>query len=398
MNRILLVARREILANVARRSFVISLVVVLVLIIGASFFASFMMNRSAQENEVTAIGVSSELADIGPSLAAIGATLDLQIETAVVEEADASPALDEGDIRAWLGGELGNSELRFPEAPSDPVIEQVVYSAMQSFAVAAEISELGGDPVESMTAVAASMPEITFAADNEGVGTDWGKLIVSWAMIALLFMGIVMSGSLVSMGVVEEKSSRVVELLLATITPSQLFGGKILGIGVVAFSQVLLYALTAVGAASVSGLLDDVSIQLGPYIGWLVVWFLIGFAMFVVLWGGISALASRQEDVGSVTAPMIFLLLVPFYVAMYLPTNAPNSTASVITSILPFTGPFVMPVRQVFVDVPAWQVAASIGVGLLTIIVCVWIAAKVYHRGVLHTGARLTLREAFARA
>lgn len=398
MREISLVARREIRMAMGRRSFMISTIIVVLAIVAASFIASYFINRHQEDTAVTVVGVSEELSELGPVLEGLGAAADRTIEIQSVPEASADEGLTEGDLDAWIGGEIGNTELRYASAPGDGVLTQLVYGAMNSYALGLEISDLGGDPLEVMTSVGASMPELTFAEDNDGVGTDFSKLIIAWVMIALLFMGIIMAGSLISMGVVEEKASRVVEILLATITPTQLFAGKVLGIGLVAFGQVLLYALAGAGAAAVSGLLENVSIPLGPQIIWLLVWFIIGFFMFVVLWGGISALASRQEDVGAVTTPMLFLLFIPFYTAMYLPTNAPNSLASEITSMAPFMAPFVMPVRQVFVEIPAWQMAVALGVSLLTIVATVWLAARVYHRGVLHTGSRMKLRDALKRA
>ncbi|HHW82252.1 MAG TPA: ABC transporter permease [Actinomycetales bacterium] len=397
MREIALVARREMSAAMGRKSFVISTIIVLVAIVAASFIAAYFINRHAESTAVTNVGVSAELQDVGPVLEAMGAASERTIEVQTLDSAAADTELLEGDLDAWLGGSLGNTELRFKSAPGDSELTQLVYGAMNSYVLGAEISDLGGDFTEVMANVGASMPELTFAEDNMGVGTDFSKLAVAWAMLALLFFGIVMSGSLISMGVVEEKASRVVEILLATITPTQLFAGKVVGIGIMALGQILLYALAGVGAAAVSGLLGSVSVPIGPQLLWLAFWFLVGFFMFVVLWGGLSALAARQEDVGSVTAPMMFLLFIPFYTAMYLPTNAPNSTASEITSMAPFMAPFVMPVRQVFVDVPAWQLATAVVVSLLTIVLSVWLAARVYHRGVLHTGSRLKLTEALTR-
>nr|NLD40669.1 ABC transporter permease [Actinomycetales bacterium] len=398
MREIRLVARREIRAAVARRSFAISTSIVVVAIVAAAFIASYFINRAQEENTVTLVGVSEELAGFGPALTALGTASDRTIETRAVEEPAADAELTEGDLDAWVGGELGSTELRFRSAPGDEQLTQMVFGAMNSYVLGLEIAELGGDPGEVMGAVGASLPELTYAEDNDGVGNDFSKLAVAWAMLALLFMGIILSGSLISMGVVEEKTSRVVEILLATITPTQLFAGKVLGIGIIAFGQVLLYALAGVGAAAASGLLANVTVSLGPQVLWLLWWFLVGFFMFVVLWGGVSALAARQEDVGAVTTPMLFLLFIPFYTAMYLPTNAPNSLASEITSMAPFMAPFVMPVRQVFVNVPVWQLATAVGVSLLTILGTVWLAARVYHRGVLHTGSRLKLREALRRS
>ncbi|MDO5495417.1 MAG: ABC transporter permease [bacterium] len=397
MREVWLVAKREIQAATVKRSFIISTAVVVALIVAAAFVAAYFINRHQESTAVTVVGISEEMSGVGPVLSGMGDAVDRNIEVRSVDEGAADAQLIEDELDAWLGGQLGDAELRFKAAPGDSELAQLIYGAVNSYALGEEISSLGGDPAQVMGNVGAAAPEMTFAEDNDGVGTDFSKLIVAWVMIALLFAGIIMSGSLISMGVVEEKSSRVVEILLATITPAKLFAGKVVGIGLVALFQVLTYAVAGVAAAWASGLIENVSVPIGPQLAWLVLWFLLGFFMFVVLWGGLSALAPRQEDVGSVTGPMMFLLFVPFYTAMYLPTNAPNSMASEITSMAPFMAPFVMPVRQVFVDVPIWQLAVALAVSVLTIVGTVWLAARVYHRGVLHTGSRLKLKDALRR-
>lgn len=397
MNRVLLVAAREIRTTASRRSFVISTILVLAGIIAAAFIGAFFLERSLTEPKHTPIAVTNELASLEPTLLAVGSAMNFQVEVSLLDHDSATLALTTDTIRAWVGGEVGKLELRFQKAPGDPAIEQLVNQALQSYVLSAEISNLGGDPAVVLAQVAASAPQITFVQQDSGAALDPGKLAVAFAMLMLLFMGIVFSGSMISMGVVEEKSSRVVEILLAVLTPTQLFMGKVLGIGALALIQVLTYAVAGTSAAAASGLLKFVDVPMGPHLAWLALWFLIGFAMFVVLWGGISAMASRQEDVGAVTAPMMLLLLIPFYTAYFLPTGAPDSLATRITSMAPFTAPFVMPMRQVFVAVPAWELAASIAVSLATIGACVKLAAHIYHRGVVHTGARMGFREVLRR-
>lgn len=393
-----LVAKREIIVNMRKRSFVISTLITVIVLVAASFVAKYFIEKDKMDSAVTTIGVEQSFAEIEPALVAIGQTTDTTYEVNVVAEGEADQALVDGDIDAWIGGALGEAtEIRFKEAPGNLQLQQTLVGAIQSYALSVEIMNLGGNPVEVMSNVGASAPEVTFAADNAGVGTDWGKLVVSWAIIALLFMGIVMAGSMISMGVVEEKASRVVEILLATVKPMELFGGKVLGLGIVALSQIVIYMIAGLGGAWAAGLLDGLTVPIGPSILWMLLWFVIGFGTFVVIWGGASALASRQEDVGNVTGPIMLFLFVPFYTAMYLPTSAPNSIWTKVLSITPITNPFVMPVRQVFVDVPLWEILLSVALGIATVLGLVWLAGRIYLRGVLHTGSSLTLRQVLKR-
>lgn len=393
-----LVAKREIFVNMRKKSFVVSTLITVVALLAIPFVAKYFIDKSQEDAALTTIGVEESFAEIEPALVAIGQTTDTTYEVQVIPASEADQALLDGDVEAWIGGELGSStEIRFKEAPGNMQLQQTLVGAVQSYALGMEITNLGGNPAEVMANVGASAPEVTFAGDNAGVGTDWGKLIASWVIIGLLFMGIVMAGSMISMGVVEEKASRVVEILLATVKPMELFGGKVLGLGIVALSQIIIYLAAALGGAWASGLLEGLSVPIGPSILWMLLWFIIGFGTFVVIWGGASALASRQEDVGNITGPIMMFLFVPFYTAMYLPTNAPNSLWTKVLSITPITSPFVMPVRQVFVDVPLWQIALALVLGVATVFGLVWLAGRIYLRGVLHTGSSLTLKQAFRR-
>src|SRR5699024_3672260 len=161
---------------------------------------------------------------------------------------------------------------------------------------------------------------------------------------------------MVSVGVVEEKSSRVVEILLATIRPTQLLAGKVLGVGVVALRQVIIFAVGGFIAAQATGGLDGFELDRGSALGMLLQWVLLGFAIYVVLVGGLAALVSRQEDIGAVTTPMVFGMMIPFYLGIYLVPNAPEALATKVLSQIPFFSPFMMPVRIAFGTAETWEV------------------------------------------
>jgi ABC-2 type transport system permease protein len=203
-----------------------------------------------------------------------------------------------------------------------------------------------------------------------------------------------LNGQAVAQGVVEEKSSRVVELLLATIRPWQLMAGKVLGIGIMGLVQVLLIAIVGVAAGLATGVLTlSITAAIGTVV-WLIVWYLLGFFMYAVVFAGLGALVSRQEDVGSVVAPALMLLIVGYVLGVsILPTN-PGSQLMEVLSVIPLFAPTVMPMRLAMGGVAPWEAIVSIGLVAALIPVFIYVAARIYRNAVLQTGARVKLSQA----
>jgi ABC-2 type transport system permease protein len=279
------------------------------------------------------------------------------------------------------------------EKTADETVLGLVSGAVRTYTLDSQVSALGGDPVGVADALAAAVPTVTAVTAPTAVvqGAEYG---VAMIMISLLFGALIGTGSTIAMGVVEEKTSRVVEILLSTIRPAQLLGGKILGVGIYGLFQVVVLGAASALAAVVLGAGEVLKVSLGMSFVWLIVWFLLGYAVFALLFGGFAALVSRQEDIGSVTTPLIMLLLVPFYTTMFLVPNDPQSTLVRVLSIIPFFSPFMLPVRSALGAVQGWEMALGLAVTAAIIPALVWLAGRVYRRGVLHTGGKLALREA----
>lgn len=395
MRRIWLVTVREIRAALAKKAFLVATALMLVLIVAGSFAVDYFVNREIEAQSTQQVGVTSGLAELAPALSAAGQALGVTIETTeVAERAAAETALEQGDIDAFLSGELGDLDLLFQSSP-DPTIVQAVTSAAQTTALSGEITALGGDPGAVAAVVQSSTPTLSFVKDPAAM--EGPQYFVAMVMVLLLFFALVNSGSQIAIGVVEEKASRVVEILLAMLRPTELFAGKVLGNGIVGLAQVILYALAFGSVAAATNLFAGYEVNLTSQIAWLIVWFLLGFALYAVLWGALASLVSRQEDIGSITAPVTILMLIPFYVSMFAVPSNPDGTTVRILSQIPFFSPFMMPFRSAFVPVPLAEMLSAVAFSALLIPLLVWGAASVYKRGILHTGSRMTLREALAR-
>jgi ABC-2 type transport system permease protein len=395
-NAIGLVARRELRTRMLTKANIVSMIVMLVVILVGAAVGRYFLERES-EPATSQVAVDADAQDLEPQLrvAADAAGLDLELST--LEEDAARDALADEELDAFVGGDPASPRLVVPEGQPDPALLEAVTGAVQSYVVAEQIGSLGGDPAAFQAAMAAAVPQVESLDEEEGGGFDDAAFGVAMVMISVLLFALIGSGTMIAMGVVEEKTSRVVEILLSTIRPTQLLAGKILGIGLYGLLQVVVLGAALLLATRILGVAGDLSVDVGAALVWLVVWFLLGYLVFALLFGGFAALVSRQEDISSVTTPLMFLLFAPFYLTMFLVPGNPDGTAVRVLSQVPFFAPFMMPVRDAFGALAPWEMPLAIAICAITIPVLVWLAARVYQRGVLHTGERMTLAEALRR-
>jgi ABC-2 type transport system permease protein len=220
---------------------------------------------------------------------------------------------------------------------------------------------------------------------------DAGTALASIAVL-LLYGQLVTYGYWVAAGVVEEKASRVVELLLAAVRPRELLAGKVLGIGLVALAQLLLVAGLALVLAVAT---DQLQLEDGAARALLVTlaWFLVGYAFYATAFAMAGALVPRQEEIQNVTTPLVLLLIGTFFFAF--PTvDDPGSTLARVLSFVPPSAPMIMPVRMIVGDVGPVEVVLSVLACLAGIVVLMLLAARIYGRAVLRTGSRVSLAAA----
>lgn len=391
-----MVARREVKARFFTKSNLISLGILLVVIVAGIVVLDYFVNRDDEDAADYTVAVDGSVSVLEPQLTAAGDALGTTIDVEELGRADAVPRLGD-DLDAYLSGDPTQPEMLVDVGPDQQLLG-LVTSAVQAHALALEVSELGGDPQAVGAALASAVPQVATVAAEEGEEDEAEQFgpeyLVSILAISLLLFALISTGSIIAMGVVEEKTSRVVEILLATIRPAQLLAGKILGIGIVGLAQVVILGGAAGGTMAATGLLSGFEIDLGWTMLLTLVWFLLGFAVFALLFGGFAALVSRQEEIGAVTTPLMFLMFIPYYLAMFMVSADPDTTVVRVLSQIPFFSPFMMPVRSVYGGVEAWEMALAVVIALATIPLLVWVAGRVYRRGVLHTGGRMKLSEA----
>lgn len=383
-----LVAGREISTRIRSKALIWTTIIMLAAIVGGSLVVSLLQGR---EPEPTSIGVSDRSPELLAAVESAAATTGVEVEASAVDEAAGEQAVRDGDLDVLLRGS-GDDLTVVVDEQLDPTLAPTMAILAQQLALDDAITQLGGDPAEVNQAVLGAEPTIEALNPPE---TEVNAAAGITGLIAgiLIFIAIMTTGQMVAQGVVEEKSSRVVELLLSTIRPWQLIAGKVLGIGLLGIGQVVLYVAAGAGSAIAFGLLDGTDVQIGSAAVWLIVWFLLGYAMYAVLLGALASLVSRQEDVGNVIAPVTMMLMVPYLLAVTIAPWQPDNTLVVVVSLIPFFSPILMPVRIALGAAEVWEIALTVGLSVVLIVVLTWLAGKIYSRAVMRTGARVSIKE-----
>lgn len=383
-----LVAEREIRTRVLSKVFVLtSGLFVLAIVGGGAFFHFFAPDG---ESEID-LGLTSDVASIESSLRFAAESSGQKLTLEQVNRDEGEKQVRDGDLDAVLTGTLDDPEV-LVENDLDGAIGSLLTGALQQEALATQIESLGGDPAEVAGQVASVQPAVTALDSDED--RDGAQVAAGFVAGILIFISIMGGGQRVAQGVVEEKASRVVELLLATMRPWQLMAGKVLGNVVVGVLEVGIIAVAAVGTAWGFDLLDTSSLAVGTVAIWVLLWFLVGFVMYALLLASLAALVSRQEDVGSVISPVIGIMMVPYIVGVSIAPWDPENTLVEVLSYIPFCSPFIMPIRIALGTAGTGEVLLSLGLSIVLIPFLIWLAGRIYSGAILRTGARVSLRQA----
>jgi len=259
---------------------------------------------------------------------------------------------------------------------------------------AGESAELFAPP--DFTAVAADPDD---ARGEEDFG---GSIILTYVVVILTFMAILTYGNWVAMSVAEEKSGRVMELLITAATPRQLLTGKVLGTSAAGLTQYVVMILAVVIGFVANGPLSaalGVEGQL-PFtlpdleISWLLaftVFFLLGFILYATLYAAAGSMVSRIEDVQQAVGPLIYLAMAGYFIS-FVAMNIPDEPWVKIASLVPFFSPYLMPARMLLSTVALWEVLVAVLLLAVTVVGAIWVASRIYSAGVLLYGQRVGIR------
>ncbi len=229
-----------------------------------------------------------------------------------------------------------------------------------------------------------------------------GTFIYSYLLVIILYMTLFFYGAIIMRGVIEEKNSRVVEIVLSSLRPFQLMSGKMLGIAAVGFTQ---YAIWAIFGFSVSryskNLISSVFPAasefklptIPPYIFiYFVLFFILGYFLYGTVYAAIGSMVNSEKEAQQLLFPVTMFLIVPILLMMFV-MRSPNSSLSIVLSLIPFFAPILMLLRICVLLPPLIQIAGSIVILLLTIFLMLWLTAKIYRVGILMYGKRPSFQE-----
>ncbi|MDQ2699187.1 MAG: ABC transporter permease [Actinomycetota bacterium] len=351
IDNVALIAGREITMRFRSKAFLWS-TAVLMLAVLASVVLGGIFGAQDSTTKVAVIAGASAVVDGNEALEPVAAT----------DQDDAERMLRAGEVDAIVA-----------PAASDPL----------------GITVIGLDsPPTSVVQALSVQPSVELLDPS---ATDPGlAYLVAFGFGLVFFMSALTFGTTIAQSVVEEKQTRVVEILLSTVSARALLTGKVIGNSVLAFAQIVAIALLAVVGLLLTGqrvLLGG----LGTSVIWFIVFFAIGFVMLAALFAATSAMVSRAEDIGSVTTPVTMLVMIPYFLVIFFNDNP---TVLTIMSYVPFSAPVGMPMRVFLGDAQWWEPFVSLVILLATAALAVAIGERIYRNSLLKMGTRVRLGEA----
>jgi ABC-2 type transport system permease protein len=286
-------------------------------------------------------------------------------------------------VRGEGNSEFGTYDLYVSTGVSDNT-ETSIHNSLRQALVDARLQASGLDLATVETTMLVKRPTaVIVGAKGEQAARRGLNRALPFICGILLFMGVFTGGQTLMTSTVEEKSSRVVEVLLAALSPLELMWGKLLGqlgVGLLVMAVYIALGLLGLAQFAMLGLLDPLLVV------YLIVFFLVSYLVFGALMMAIGAAVNQMAEAQSLMGPIMLLLITP-YVLTPIIGQAPNSPFSVAVSFIPPVNPFAMLARMASDSPPpAWQPPLSVLVGIVTAIVCVWFAAKIFRIGLLMHG------------
>lgn len=228
-----------------------------------------------------------------------------------------------------------------------------------------------------------------------------GAILLTYVVVILTFMAILTYGNWVAQSVAEEKSNRVMELLVTAATPRQLLTGKVLGTSAAGLTQYVVMILAVVIGFVANGPVSSaLGVGASPFTlpkldpAWVVTFtafFLLGFVLYATLYAAAGSLVSRVDDVQQAVGPLIYLAMAGYFVSFFA-MNVPDAGWVRLASFVPFFSPYLIPARMLLTNVEAWEVVLALVLLALTVAGAIWLAARIYSAGVLMYGQRVGIR------
>lgn len=348
-----LIAEREITTKLRSKAFIISTLVLLLLVLGGVLFSGFAAKSGG-------FGGPTKVATVAETAAVVNPAVFERV--AVADRAAAEQAVLDGKVDAAVvpGG--------------DTAVDLTVLAA----------DSVPGSLVQALSA-APSVELLAPLTDNPGLA-----YVIAIAFGVIFMLSAITFGTTIAQSVVEEKQTRIVEILLATVSAPTMLAGKILGNSILALGQVV--AIVAVSSVGMLATGQDLILgELGTSLIWFAILFAFGFVLLASLYAALASLVSRQEDMASAVSPVMWLVMIPYFGVVFFNDN---QQVLAIMSYVPFSAPVGMPMRLYLGTAEWWEPILALGILVISISVVLWIGSRIYSNSILRTGTRVKLADA----
>jgi ABC-2 type transport system permease protein len=404
MHNVWLIAKREYLERVRTKAFLISTILIPVLMGGGIVGSIVSGSRAKSTSHITIVSEDQQLATdlqaelqsgkdsrmtvdvISPGNSATRATLDAMLADKQIDGyLWIIPAANPGERPSFSFT---------PRSAADISTKGVVSSALRTVLMRERLAHQGmvASDVDSL------MQPVKVDTTQAGKNADTTSSFVAiYVLFFLMYMVILLYGMNVARSIIEEKTSRVFEVLLATIKPEEMMAGKVIGVGSVGLTQVAVWLLTAVilTSSSIVGALagGNVHVSLNPMqIIFFVVYFLLGYLLYSSIAAALGAMVNSEQELQQLNMILVMPLAGCMFALAPVITN-PNGPVARIISLIPFCTPLIMYLRISLATPPAWEIALSIALMMVTIYAILWVASRIYRVGILMYGKKPNLPE-----
>jgi ABC-2 type transport system permease protein len=396
-----LIAKREYVERVRTKSFILTTVLIPVLMGALVFGGGYLASRTKSSAHIAVVAADRTFAvDLKRKLEADkDSTMKVDLADPSPETrkeldrkiADKSSSLD-GYLWVKPSAVVGARPIFSYTARSagDISTETTLEGAIRSVLIREQLAARGVSATEADALVA------PVELDTSASGNTLAALAAAYVMFLLMYMAIMLYGMNTARSIIEEKTSRVFEVLLATIQPDELLAGKILGVGAVGLTQVGIWMLAAAALSLTSFAATLVGTNHGLITASEIVLFLLYFGFGFLLYSSIAAALGAMTNSEQELQQLNLFLVLPlaFCSVMIIPiVRAPNSVLSQVTSLVPFFSPLLMNARNTITQVPSWQIWSSFALMSVTIVAILWVSSRIYRVGILMYGKKPNLPE-----
>lgn len=382
-----LVAGRELNQRLRAKSFFIGTGLLMLVILALGTISRVASSDDVQPSAIAVAVVADQSDDIVDAIESSANIIDRGATVDFFDNADtAQAAMQDGDFDVVI---IPADYQALFEGDVDQEVLAVTQQAWALIDVRQGLSDAGLEPDEITSALTVTpLQAVTVEGDDET--SETARLTGTLAAI-LLFISLQTFGTYVLTGVVEEKSSAVVEVLLVRARADQMLAGKVIGIGIAGLAQFALAVAASLVSLKISG--TDVPTEIWSAVPMTLVWFIGGFALYSTLFALAGSLVSRQEDAQAAAAPIMYALVGAYFLVFVL-GNMPHSTLSRVLSMLPPIAPMLMPMRMAAGAASGVEVAVAVVLLALTTWGAWKLAARIYEQVLLRRGSRIAWRDA----